>query len=202
MAQGGAIRSLIRRLRSLLRRSAPLPLSAPARCTAVGSLYDLVERHPDLRKVIRHYNSQQFVAVVMNTCSLPQRPDGSLRDDCVVFGLFYVDRREAANPQSVKVIRQDYFVVWTDGSGRMRYYSGGPASWKRQGPIYWRDITYFCAIDGFGGPGNCYGCEPRPHPGSAVLPKHWYTENDPDLALDPQAVWYPAFELALAVARQ
>lgn len=137
----------------------------------------------------------------MNTCSLPQRPDGSFRDDCVVFGLFYVDRLEATNLRSIKVIRQDYFVVWTDGSGRMLYYSGGPATWKRQGPIHWRDIRYFCSTDGFRGPGSCYGCEPRPQPSGPMLPKHWYSENDPELALTPSSVWRPAFELALAVAR-
>lgn len=193
----------MRRLWAALRPGTPaaLPLSAPARCAAVGSIYDLVDRHPDLRHVIRHYSSQQYVPVVMNTCSLPQKADGALRDNCVVFGLFYVDRREVAVPQSTKIIRQDYFVVSTDGSGKMRYYSGGPPSWKHHGPIYWRNIREFCTVDGFAGPGSCYGCEPRPQPSGRILPKHWYTEHDPDLALAPAGVWRPAFELALAIAR-
>lgn len=169
----------------------------------MGSLYDLVDRYPALREVIRHYNSQQFVAVVMNTCSLPQRSDGSIRDDCVVFGLFYVDRKEVGKTASDKVIRQDYFVVWTDGSRKMTYYSGAPAAWKKSGrvPIHWRDVDQFCTTDGFAGPGACYGCQPRPNATSPVRPKHWYSERDADLPRDPDPVWRLAFELAVAVAR-
>lgn len=167
----------------------------------MGSLYDLVNRYPALRQVIRHHRSQQYVPVVMNTCSLPQKADGSFYDDRVAFGLFYVDRNEVANPRSIRIIRQDYFVVWTDGSGKMRYYSGGPAAWKRHGPIHWRDINEFCVADGFAGPGQCYGCEPRPQRSDSIRPKHWYSERDHDLPREPDPVWRLAFELAVAVAR-
>jgi hypothetical protein len=177
-------------------------ISAVTACRQVGSLGDLVDRYPALRDVIRHFNNANFVPVVMNTCTLPQRSDGTIRDDCVVFGLFYVDRAEAPKATSTKVIRQDYFVVWTDGSGDMRYYSGEKRAWKKAGhPIHWRDIDDFCGTDRFAGPGNCYGCEPRPNSGAALRPKHWYGEFDPDLPTDPAPVWRLAFGLALAVAR-
>jgi hypothetical protein len=177
-------------------------LSAAVECDKVGSLADLVDRYPALRDVIRHYGSLDYVPVVMNTCTLPQRSDVTLYDDRVVFGLFYVDRAEARKPQSIKVIRQDYFVGWTDGSGEMRYYSGEKRTWRKTGhPIHWRDIDDFCVRDQFAGPGGCYGCEPRPSTNDPIRPKHWYSEYDPDLPAEPKPVWRLAFDLALAVAR-
>jgi hypothetical protein len=85
----------------------------------------------------------------------------------------------------------------------MRYYSGAAQRWKRTGrvPIHWRDIDDFCTVDGFAGPGGCYGCEPRPQRLDPIRPKHWYSEGDADLPRDPDLVWRLAFELAVAVAR-
>jgi hypothetical protein len=172
-------------------------MNAPERCRAVGSLSDLVMRHPDLREVFRHF-SQQFVPVAMNTCTIPQDASGELRDDCLVYGLYFVDRKELRDPGSGKAIRQDYFVVWPQ-TGEMRYYSGQKKSWRKSGnPIRWRPIESFC--DEFAGPGECYGCKPRP---KRVLPDHWYGARDRGLRrMKPQPVWRIAFDLALAVSRK
>lgn len=152
--------------------------------------------------MIRHYANANYVPVMMNTCTSPQDENGALLLDRVVFGLFYVDRAEIGKPVSTKVIRQDYFVVWLNGSEEMRYYSGGPASWKAQGKLYWHDIDEFCVSDGFRGPGGCYGCEPRPKAGDPERPKHYYAPSDPGLKMNPPESWRLAFELALAVARE
>jgi len=39
-------------------------MNAPGRCGAVGSLSELVMRHPELREVVRHY-SPHFVPVAL-----------------------------------------------------------------------------------------------------------------------------------------
>jgi hypothetical protein len=75
--------------------------------------------------------------------------------DCLVYGVYFVDRREVASPDSPKAIRQDYFVVFPRTQG-MRYYSGEKKSWRKTGhPIHWRDIVTFC--DDFAGPGGAPG---------------------------------------------
>jgi hypothetical protein len=147
--------------------------------------------------VFKHF-SPQFVPVALNTCTIPQDRYGNLREDCLVYGVYFVDRKEVADPSSPKVIRQDYFVVWPRRN-EMRYYSGAKSSWRKSGhPIRWRDIATFC--DDFAGPGDCYGCRPRP---KRILPDHWYGAKDRGLRnMKPRPVWRIAFDLALAVARK
>jgi hypothetical protein len=112
--------------------------------------------------------------------------------------VYFVDRREVASPDSPKVIRQDYFVVFPR-TQEMRYYSGEKKSWRKTGhPIHWRDIVTFC--DDFAGPGDCYGCRPTP---KRILPDHWYGAADRGLRnMKPRPVWRIAFDLAIAVARK
>jgi hypothetical protein len=89
-------------------------------------------------------------------------------------------------------------VAWP-ATREMRYYSGEKRAWKKTGhPIHWRHINTFCQE--FAGPGDCYGCKPRP---KRILPDHWYDAKDRGLRnMTPRPVWRMAFDLALAVARK
>ncbi len=174
-------------------------LSAVERCAAAGPLHELIARYPELREVMKFFNVERFVPVMVNTCTIPQKRDGTYMTDCLVYGIFVVDREEVARLGSTRIIRQDYFVAWLDGDKvrEVRYYSGPrEKAWRSTPPAFWTHIEKFC--DEFAGPGNCYGCKVRD---GKVLPTHWYSENDADLPMDPQPVWRLAFDLALAWAR-
>lgn len=172
-------------------------LSAASQCAKLGQLWELVERYPELREIIRHFNPQ-FVSVAVNTCTIPVNAHGEPRDDCVVFGLFYVDRKLVNVPDSRKAIRQDYFVAWLSKS-EVAYYSGERSIWKKGGPPkHWHHIREFCGD--FAGPGDGYGCKLRED--SLIEPDHYYRVDDENIRrMNPESVWRSAFDLAVAIAR-